>query len=424
MSDIGLNAYLSGDCGGIGGRLKTFPEDFIVEEVPLEIPEDENGRYTLAFVRSRNWETNRLVRQLSRALGISRKRIYFAGTKDKRAITTQVMVFDASPEDVLSIRIKDVSITGVHRVKEPVFLGDLIGNRFEIIIRDVSEDAMETADCVSSVIKENGGFPNYFGVQRFGSVRPITHTVGKHIVRRDFRAAVLEYLGSPTPVEGEEAYEARKSFVETHDFEEALRNYPTYLTFERAILNHLVVNRDDWVGAIEQLPQNLSRMFVHAYQSYLFNLILTERIKRGIISELLVGDVVVGLENGMPVSREMFTVKERNLSRIRKRVEDGKAAITGAVFGHGTQLAEGVQGEIERSIIEKEGLKAEDFVFDRPDNLSSAGVRRPLLSKVMEMNIEPMGELSLKVSFMLPKGCYATSLLREFMKVEELTAYG
>ncbi len=422
MSMIGLDAYLSNGCDGTGGRLKAFPEDFIVEEVPLDIPEDENGRYTLAFVRSRNWETNRLVRQLSRTLGISRKRIYFAGTKDKRAITTQVMVFDAPTEDVLSIRIKDVTIEGVHRVSNPVFLGDLIGNRFDVIIRDLIDE--DSAECVRSVLENAGGFPNYFGVQRFGSVRPITHIVGKHIVRRDFESAVIDYLGHPVPLEGEEAYEARKSFVETHDMEEALRNYPTYLTFERAMLNHLVVNENDWIGAIEVLPKNLSRMFVHAYQSYLFNLMLSERIKRGLITELLEGDIVVGLENGMPVYREMIRVKERNLRRIEQRVREGKAAVTGAVFGSDTMLAEGTQGEIEREIIDAEGLQPEDFMFERPENLNSAGTRRALLSKFMDLRIERMPDKSMRLSFMLPKGCYATSLLREFMKVEELTAYG
>ncbi len=424
MSGIGLDAYLSEECGGTGGRLKAFPEDFIVEEVPLDILEDENGRYTLAFVRSRNWETNRLVRQLSRSLGISRKRIYFAGTKDKRAITTQVMVFDAPMEDVLSIRIKDVVIDRAHRVSSPVFLGDLIGNRFDVVLREVGEDAMDIAECVRSAIEDAGGFPNYFGVQRFGSVRPITHTVGRHLVRKDFRAAVIEYLGYPSVIEGEEAYEARKRFMETLDFEEALRNYPKQLTFERAILNHLVVNRDDWVGAIEVLPQNLSRMFVHAYQSYLFNLILSERIRRGLITEVLEGDIVVGLDNGMPVYREMIKVKERNRPRIEKRVKEGKAAITGAVFGSDTMLADGIQGEIERKVIEAEGLKAGDFIFERPENLNSAGTRRALLSKVMDLRIEEMPQNSIRLSFMLPKGCYATSLLREFMKVDELTAYG
>ena len=421
---IGIYGHISGECGGIGGRLKALPEDFIVNEVSSVPDEDPNGRYVFARVRSRNWETNRLIRQLSRILGISRRRIYFAGTKDKRAITTQAVVFDAPLEDVLSLRLKDVSITDVRRVSSPIFLGDLSGNRFEIIVREAAEGAYAAAGCVRERIDAMGGFPNFFGVQRFGSVRPITHIIGKHLVRKDFRAAVEDYLGSPSPLEGEDAYRARKQFAETGDVETALRSYPNRLGFEKAMLNHLAAHPEDWKGAIGILPRNLSRMFIHAYQSYLFNMILSRRMKDGLLGEVLKGDIVIGIYSGIPVKRELFTVKDHNIDRITKRVRDGKAAVTGAVFGHDAVLAGGVQGEIEREIIEKEGLSPEDFRFSEPEYLTSAGNRRALISAVMELEMEPMPENSMKFSFMLPRGCYATSLLREFMKVDELTAYG
>lgn len=419
--EIGIEGYIS-ECDGIGGRLKAFPDDFVVEEIPADIKEDTEGKYTLAFVRTRNWETNRLIRSIARAMGISRKRIYFAGTKDKRAVTTQVMVFDAPMEQVLSLSLKDVSILNAYRVANPIFLGDLRGNRFEVIIRDVGDNPLENAECTAETVKSRG-FPNFFGVQRFGSIRPITHMVGKKLIKKDFEGAVKTYLGNPVELEGKEAYEARKFFEETEDFSESLKLYPKYLMFERAMLNHLVSNPGDYKGAIRSLPENLSRMFVHAYQSYLFNKILSRRIKEGLISDVLEGDVVMTVEKGLPSKRELFMVKAHNLERIRKKVSEGKAVPTAIVFGSQPYFAEKKQGEIEREIIENEGIKPEDFIFPEPGFLTSRGNRRAMLSQVMDLKISYNGE-SLSLSFSLPKGCYATSLLREFMKTDELTAYG
>ncbi len=420
-SEIGIHGHLSENCGGTGGRLKTFPEDFIVEEIPIDIPEDENGRYTLAFVRARNWETNRLVRQIARALGISRKRIYFAGTKDKRAISTQVMVFDAPMEDVLALRIKDVMITKAYPVSKPVFLGDLKGNRFDITVRGISGNAEESAECVRSVIERWHGFPNFFGVQRFGSIRPITHIVGKLLVQRDYKGAVETYLGNPSEIEGEEAYKARKFFQETGDIKESLKIFPRNLMFERAMLNHLSEHPGDYKGAISILPENLARMFVHAYQSYLSNLILSRRMEIGL--DVQVGDIVMGIDSGVHKERELFEVKEHNVERIRKRFFEGKAVPTGIIFGSEPHFAKGIQGEIEREMIENEGIRAEHFTFTDLDFLNSHGGRRALLSPVNELELR-FENNTMIISFWLPKGCYATSLLREFMKVEDMRLYG
>ena len=85
-ADIGMRYYLS-PTGGTGGRLKASAQDFIVKEISNRPPE-KDGKFTIADVTSTNWETNRLVRLLARSLYISREKIGFAGTKDKRAVTT------------------------------------------------------------------------------------------------------------------------------------------------------------------------------------------------------------------------------------------------------------------------------------------------------------------------------------------------
>src|SRR2546422_11725586 len=108
-SIVGISQYAT-SAPGLGGRIKASAEDFIVDEVSMDLPRSEAGRYTAARLRTRNWETNRLVRELARRLRISRKRIAFAGTKDRRAVTTQLFQIDAPPDLLEGLRLKDVEV--------------------------------------------------------------------------------------------------------------------------------------------------------------------------------------------------------------------------------------------------------------------------------------------------------------------------
>ncbi|HUL39836.1 MAG TPA: tRNA pseudouridine(13) synthase TruD, partial [Methanomassiliicoccales archaeon] len=204
---LGLEVFFT-DTPGIKGRLKREVEDFVVEEISRHPPEDPSGRYTIAKVTSTNWETNRLVRQMARQLGISRNRISFAGTKDKRAITSQLMCFEAPLQEVLGLRIHQVDVVDAYRSRKKLTIGDLIGNSFRIVVRDCAFEGADLGSATASTIQRLealGGFPNFFGVQRFGSLRPITHIVGRHIVRGEFEQACMAYAASPVPEEGEDA---------------------------------------------------------------------------------------------------------------------------------------------------------------------------------------------------------------------------
>src|SRR5438876_12205718 len=190
--DVGIEGYLT-STPGLGGTIKASADDFVVDEISSPPTPAIDGRYTIVALRVRNWETNRLVRQLARTLHISRRRIGFAGTKDKRAITTQLFSFDdVRPEAIKALRLKDTEVVDVFRSDRGLEIGDLRGNRFRVVVRRLAlppEQAATAAAETARQLRVFGGFPNFFGVQRFGSVRPITHVVGRHIVRGEFREA-------------------------------------------------------------------------------------------------------------------------------------------------------------------------------------------------------------------------------------------
>jgi tRNA pseudouridine13 synthase len=417
--DIGLEVYFTSS-PGIGGRLKRSAQDFVVDELSTFPDPNDSGRFVIAKVTSTDWETNRLVRQLAHALAMSRGRIGFAGTKDKRAITSQLMSFEAPLEAVQAVHIKDVEISDAYRAKKHLTLGDLIGNRFGIRLRDcrAEDDALKSnIEATEGELAKVGGFPNFFGVQRFGSLRPVTHLVGRHIVNGDLKKACMAYAGSPNPDESYLAREARRKLDETEDFEAALVEFPRALSFERVIIAHLAQNPGDYAGAIRSLPQNLQMMFVHAYQSYLFNRVLSERIRRGLpLNEPIIGDVVLPTaKDGLPDHDKPVPVSKINLDLVAPQVRSGRAYVSAVLYGSESILADGQMGEIERTVLEKEELKPSDFVVPGVPECSSRGSRREIVARYWDFSCSAEGKDAL-FHFSLGRGCYATSLLREFTK--------
>jgi len=421
--DLGFEVFYT-DTPGIDGKLKDTPEDFRVEEIPEFPPESSDGRFTIAKVTSNNWETNRLIRRLSRNLHISRTRIGFAGTKDKRAVTTQLMSFEAPLEEVMSLQIAGVEIFDAYRARRKITIGDLVGNAFELRVVNCNVRAEELEKRIVDTLaplQELGGFPNYFGIQRFGSLRPVTHTVGKQIIHGDFEGAVRTYVASPTSWEMEESRDARKRLHEEWDFESALRYFPQRLTFERVVIGHLVECPDDYSGALKRLPTNLQMMFVHAYQSYMFNRILSERIRREMpLASPMVGDLVLPMtKDWIPDHDSFVPVNEENIDLVSKQVSEGKAFVSGILFGSESEFAEGEMGELERSIVESEGVNRNDFIVPEIPHCNSKGSRRELICRFWDFSSSVDGDAA-TFGFKLGKGCYATSLLREFLKVDPI----
>lgn len=418
---VGMRKYLC-DTDGTGGHLKTEPEDFRVTEISDPPRAKADGDYTVATVTCRNWETNRLVRMMSRDLGVSREAIGFAGTKDKRAVTKQLFSFKCTEEDLKKIYLADVTIEDPYRAARALQIGDLIGNEFEIRVRNCTVPGSELPGIISedvSIIKKTGGFPNYFGVQRFGAVRPVTHLVGERIVRGDIEGAARLYITYTTPEEDSETAEVRRSLEGCTDWRAAIKRMPPSMSFEKIVAGELISHPDDYAGAIGALPKNLQMMFVHAYQSMLFNEMLSRRMDAGMPLNMPVeGDIVIPTDaNGIPDHEQLVRVTSRNIDLVARQVRAKRAFVTIALFGSDGILAEGEMGEIERAVVEENKLSPEDFIVPELNKCNSKGGRREILCPLKDLGAETH-EDGYTLRFSLPKGNYATCLLREFMKSE------
>ena len=365
------------------------------------------------------------MRDLARILRISQARFGWAGTKDKRAITKQkISIWDINEEELARIHLKDIEFKPIGRSNTKVSLGDLWGNRFKITIRNIDTSPEDTMQRVTSITHEiEKGVPNFFGVQRFGENRPVTHVVGEAILKGDIKEAALTYIAKAYPEENEEINKARQFVWDTGDFKEGIKIYPLHLQFERAMMSHLIAHPDDHAGAFRALSPKLMAMFLHAYQSYIFNLILSRRIGSGMsIHEAYEGDIVCFKnEMGLPDTSRLQKVTADNLDGINNLINRGRAFVTAPLVGYETQFAEGQAGEIERAVVAELNIDVEGFKVPAIPELASKGLRREIIVPFKpEFSVgedeKNTGKTKVVLGFSLQKGSYATTVLREYMK--------
>jgi tRNA pseudouridine13 synthase len=409
---------------GIGGLIRQQLEDFIVEELTNRV-ETTNGKYLIVELTKKNWDIHHLVRDLARILRISQKRFGWAGTKDRRAITKQkISVWDVGEEDMARVRLRDVELNVIGRSNKKISLGDLWGNRFKIVVRNIELSQEETLARAKAITQElERGAPNFFGVQRFGENRPVTHVVGEAIVRGNFREAALTYIARAFPDEAEEIKNARQFVQDTGDFKEGLKSFPVRFQFERAMMNHLIAHPDDYTGAFRVLSPKLQEMFLHAYQSYIFNIILSRRIGSGLsITAAYNGDIVCFKnEMGLPDTSRLQRVTKDNIEGINNLINRGRAFVTAPLVGYDTQFAEGAPGEIEHAVVNELNIDLEGFKVPAMPELSSKGLRREIILPFKpEFRVEEdelnFGRTKFTLEFTLQKGGYATTVLREYIK--------
>jgi tRNA pseudouridine13 synthase len=302
----------------------------------------------------------------------------------------------------------------------------LLGNSFHIGISAISHSRSVIRKWIAQVVEElesAGGAPNFFGHQRFGTTRPITHLVGKAIVKKDFNDAVTLFLAKPSPHEHPSSREAREALQTTHDFKEASHNFPKQLRYEHILLRHLTEKPDDYVGAVKRLPIKLQELFIQAYQSYLFNRFLSKRIASGLgLNKAEVGDYVVNVErSGLPMVTMHKMADAGNLAEINEMIQAGKMRLALPLVGFRQRTSQAIQGEIEKQILEEEDIRPENFKIKVMPEIAGRGELRTAITPLNnfsldEIHFDSKRNNRAKVSFMLYRGSYATIILRELMK--------
>ena len=368
---------------GINGEIKEQVNDFIVQELAKHDTGDE-GEHLIVKLRKQNMTTLQAINKLSKMLHISRKRIGYAGNKDKRAVTEQyISIKGVEEEDVNQVFTDEFDLEVIGK-GDHIGLGNLMANRFEITVRDLMlpiENIRDTS--LKTVEKMDGKMPNYFGRQRFGSARPITHQVGRLLLRGNYEEAVWTYIAKPYESEYKSIRKVRKDLWETREVEGAAERIPEKFNHEKSLLYHLTKNPGDYKGAIKRLPEGLQTLFIHAYQSWVYNKVLSQLVEEGWYDE----------KYEIPL------------------------------VGYKTDLKDNRPENLMKEVLEEEGVSQEDFRMQELPELRSEGSYRRAFADFRNFDILEiedddlnMGRNKMTVSFDLPKGCYATVFLREIMK--------
>lgn len=350
--------YLTAKLPGIGGEIKRHPEDFEVEEIPLYEPGGE-GHHAYLWVEKCGVTGQHLISDIARHFSVPKRDIGAAGIKDKHALTRQwisIPFFEVKTDDPAELigpinpRIK-VLDARLHRNK--LRTGHLQGNRFRVVVRDLAlpgAEALARVEAILEVLRARG-LPNYYGAQRFG-IGGQTLALGVGLLQGDREA---------------------KSRVKRNRF--------------------------------------MKRLAISAVQSELFNRVLIERLKQGMLATVMDGDVAQKTD-----THGVFAVPADELAECQARLERAEIMLTGPMVGPKMIAPERAAKEFEERVFAESGFDIS--LFEQQKRLAS-GARRPLMVDTGELSValETRDEQEVLVlGFSLPSGSYATVLLREIMK--------
>lgn len=358
-------------------RIKQIPEDFVVKEIPAAKPIGQ-GDYIWCTLRKINWDLLKLLKVFANRLQISRSRIGYAGTKDKVAVTYQTISFwNVSIQNLKRLQINGAELFDFEYNQRPIKLGELKGNWFSITVRDLEKKYTDKfLEKRVSIINKNG-VVNFFGSQRFGS-RNITHLVGKEIIKNNIPESIFLYLTKTNKNEDVETRKAREFLAETENFNKAVTLFPKGSKWDLAIINHIIQYPEDYIGAIRCLPKTLQLMFIHAYQSYLWNLVAKE------------------------ISRK----------------HPGKNMQI-PVIGYNTKLGSTEIDRLCKKVLNREKIKTDDFKIRSIPELTCLGSKRDILAYPKKTDYKfgkdeiNRGKDKVVVEFELPKGSYGTQVIKE-----------
>ena len=298
------------------------------------------------------------------------------------------------------MEIPNIQVLQVERHTNKLKIGHLAGNRFRIKIRQVTEQALPTAQDILNRL-EKKGVPNYFGQQRFGN-RNNSHILGELIVRQNVTEFVAEFLGRPQSNESQAIQEARRR-VDTGRWAEALSQWPRNFNDERRVLETIVKADGQLTDAVfKSLNGKLKSFLVSAFQAHLFNDLLSRRLPY--LDQLQIGDVAYIHNKGAA-----FIVED--VDREQPRADRFEISPAGPLFGPKLLAAEGVPGEEEAQVLLSRNLSPASF---KVPGVKLRGARRPY--RIPLKVAEVWWDDGLMVSFELPPGAYATTVLAEIMK--------
>jgi tRNA pseudouridine13 synthase len=374
-------------------------EDFIVEEInedgKLSQISDSIGAFENAKIDFGNVDVNdrrdfimfdieklnidhfSLISILCKELNKQPHEIGYAGTKDKLAWTCQrISIFNPDMEKIRNFSYKGIILKNFRWGKHKIKIGDLKGNRFRVVLRDADNAAIK----ILNRVRNTEFIPNFFGTQRFGSLRKDNFQIGKLILKKKYKEAVFAYLTGFGSEESKEVKEAKKKLKLEKDIYSAKEYFPKELQVEHRMIEYLSKDKDDYLGALTFIGEKIVLLMCQSVQSRLFNDLLEKLIDRGAVSE------------------------EDSLN----------------IPGYDLNNAHGKFKRVTEELLEENNLEIEDFKNKDIPFLSLTTLKRKAFFKVKDVIIDVENDdifnlsKKIKLQFTFDSGSYATTFLEYF----------
>ncbi len=391
-SEIGISVY-STKFAGIGGKIRACLEDFEVTELISQTAQDsvnqKNG-YAVYKLKKRKIDTNHALSGIFRKKGLRLKSL---GLKDASAVTEQFVCSESRRKSIDKFSSEKYSLEKIGFVKKPLSKKDMIGNHFKLKISEC-QNGLESFVEYDKIL-------NFYGYQRFGSKRPVTHLVGKAILERDFNKAVDLILSFTSPYDSKENTEIREKLADPANHKQYLNMVPYSMDTERTVLKEMI-EHGDAIRAIRAIPVSLRRFYIAAYQSFIFN--------QSLSSAFLDGE---NLFEAQPCD-----VCFNNHGIIKRHVKGVIQNLALPFVGYSYYKKTRFDIQISQ-ILQQEEISPKDFFIKEMQEVSSEGGFRQAAICCTDCFVQ--GDV---VEFSLSRGSFATIVLREIMKPRDPLSAG
>ena len=385
--DIGIFVY-STKFEGTGGKIKSSHEDFFVSEILDETALSKVSKvegYPVYKLKKHGIDTNHVLSEILKIHGLRLKAL---GLKDANATTEQFVCSMDTSRNVRNFSTNRYSLEFLGQVPKPLTKKDMIGNHFKIKIDEASFSEISNFNEYEKVL-------NFFGYQRFGSKRPVSHLIGKAILQNDFERAVSLLLSFSSENDSPENTKIRKMLEDKSNYVNVLSEVPPQMDIERMVLSEMVEHGSP-LRAMRSIPLTIRRFFVQAFQSYVFNCTISSAFEYG---------------------EDMFSPKSGDVCYDKKSIlgrfeNDPSQRLAIPLVGYSYSKKNRFDYHISK-VLETEQVQARDFFSKTMQEVSDEGGFRQAVIKCENFSLsEPT------ICFTLSRGSYATILLREIMKPE------
>ena len=384
--ELGIYVYTT-NSSSISGKIKQNENDFLVKEVLSEKAIDSFDNldgHAVYLLKKSGIDTNHALIDIEKRYGLVLKSL---GLKDANAKTEQYVYTYKKINSLEEYIGKKYSAQRLGFVKKPISKKDMLGNIFEIKVSDLNEPLPSFTDDEKIL--------NFFGYQRFGSKRPITHLVGKSIIKGNYEEALDYLLNFSSKYDSEKNNQFRKLISERKSESEIIELLPYSMDIERNLLKQLSKDKDP-KNAIRSIPLSLRRFYIQAYQSFLFNKTLS---------------LAYEFEEELFLSTVDDVCFDKN-SILGKFENDPNQRLAIPLIGHSYYKKSRFDYYIKK-ILDDELLTPKDFFIKDFQEISVDGGFRNASINYLNLNINEN-----LIKFQLSRGSYATIVLREILKPE------